>query len=69
MTIRGGVRSLNARLARLEDKVPEPQGPIVYRVLFHDGTPVWPEQDDDVAVDGPELVYRIASWEEYAFDR
>ena len=71
MTIRGGVRSLNARLARLEQQVPAPQGPIVYRVYFHDGTPVLPRPGEDPAVPlpsspgvGGELVYRIASWEE-----
>ena len=66
MTLRGGTRSLNARLARLEQRVPEPQGPIVYRVLFHDGTPVWPGMDDGSAVppDRGDIVYRIASWDE-----
>ena len=71
MTIRGGVRSLNARLARLEDHVVEPQGPVVYRVLFSDGTPVIPRAGEDPTVPLPsahggdeELVYRIASWEE-----
>jgi hypothetical protein len=66
VTIRGGVRSLNARLARLEQRVPEPQGPIVYRVYFHDGTPVWPGPDDGVGIpsEEPDIVYRIASWEE-----
>ena len=68
MTIRGGVRSLNARLARLEHHIPEPHGPIVYQVLFHDGTPVWPGLDDEVAVEGPDIVYRISSWEDALFD-
>ena len=65
MTLRGGVRSLNARLARLEVKVPELQGPIVYRAYFHDGTPVWPRfgEDPTVPEGGTELVYRIASLE------
>jgi hypothetical protein len=61
------VRSLNARLARLEDQIIEPQGPVVYRVCFHDGTPVWPRSDEESAVvldAGAEVVYRIASWEE-----
>ena len=64
--IRGGTRSLNARLARLEQHVPEPAGRIVYRVCFHDGTPVWPGMDDGSAVpaDGGDIVYRIASWDE-----
>jgi hypothetical protein len=57
-------RSLNARLARLEQHVPVPQGPIVYRVYFHDGTPVWPGPDDGVTAEEPKIVYRIASWEE-----
>ena len=58
-------RSLNVRLARLENRVPERHGPIVYRVLFHDGTPVWPGMDGDPSVpaDGGDIVYRIASWE------
>ena len=68
MTIRGGVRSLHARLARLEQKVPERHRPIVYRVLFHDGTPVWPGLDDkrSVPADWGDIVYRIASWEQLA---
>ena len=57
-------RSLKARLSRLEQHVPEPAGRIVYRVLFHDGTPVWPTADDDVAAEGPDIVYRISSWDE-----
>ena len=71
MTIRGGVRSLNARLARLEQHVPEPQGPIVYQVLFHDGTPVWPGMDDDssVPVEPGDIVHRIAAWEEFGLER
>ena len=62
------IRSLNVRLARLEDRIPERHGPIVYRVLFHDGTPVWPGMDDGSAVsaDGGDIVYRIASWEQLA---
>ena len=66
MTLRGATRSLNARLARLEQRVPEPQGSIVYRVLFHDGTPVSPGMDDGSAVpaDGGDIVYRIASCDE-----
>jgi len=64
MTVRGGVRSLSARLARLEEKVVEPQGPVVYRVMFADGTPVWPGQNDWVSGAGDDIVYRIASWEE-----
>ena len=61
-------RSLKARLSRLEQHVPEPAGRIVYRVLFHDGTPVWPGMDDGSAVpaEGPDIVYRIASWDESA---
>jgi hypothetical protein len=61
-------RSLAARLARLEQHVPAPQGPIVYRVMFHDGSPVWPGPDDGVQAEGREIVYRIASWEETLFD-
>ena len=57
-------RSLKSRLARLEQHVPEPQGRIVYRVLFHDGTPVWSTGDADVAAERPDIVYRIASWDE-----
>ena len=70
MTIRGGVRRLNARLARLEEKVPRPQGPIVYRVLFHDGAPVWPGLDDDPSVPAGvgSIVYRISSWKDALFD-
>ena len=48
-----------------------PQGPITYRVYFHDGTPVFPRPDEDPTVPlasspgvGEEIVYRIASWEE-----
>lgn len=67
MTIRSGTRSLAARLARLEQQVVEPQGPVVYRVYFHDGTPVWPQPDDGTATvspaERPEIIYRIASWE------
>ena len=60
------IRSLNARVARLEDRFRERHGPIVYRVFFHDGTPVWPGVDDDPSVpaDEGDIVYRIASWEE-----
>lgn len=72
MTIPGGVRSLNARLARLELRVPEPQGPVVYRVMFADGTPVAGlGGDQPVAAaralpdGGQDIVYRIASWEEF----
>ena len=70
MTFRGGVRSLNTRLARLEQEVPEPQGPILYSVLFHDGTPVSPRPDDGIKVPAlrPDIVYRIASWDEALFD-
>ena len=63
MTLRGGTRSLNARLARLEQHVPEPQGPIVYKVLFHDGTPVWPDENGDAVArlsESPDIVYRIS---------
>jgi hypothetical protein len=60
--------SLAARLGRLEQRIPEPAGPIVYHVFFHDGTPVWPRPDDDVQANGPEIVYRIASWEETELD-
>ena len=67
MTIRGGARSLNARLARLEQSVPEPQGPIVWQVLFADGTPVWPGPDDGLRVEGDDIVYLIASWDEALF--
>jgi hypothetical protein len=66
--------SLNARIARLEQHVPAPQGPIVYRVYFHDGTPVFPRSDEDPAVpvppshdEGVGVVYRIAGWEESDF--
>ena len=55
----------------LDQHVPEPQGPIEYRVLLHDGTPVFPRPGEDPAVPlpsshaaGVEVVYRIASWEE-----
>jgi len=64
VTVRGGARSLNARLARLEDQIVERQGPVVYRVLFHDGTPVWPGMDDEAPAEGQNIVYRIASWQE-----
>ncbi len=45
MTFRSGARSLNARLSRLEQRVPEPRGPIVYRAMFHDQP--WPGPGDD----------------------
>jgi hypothetical protein len=70
--IRGGVRSLNARLARLEQQSPEPQGRVVYQVVFHDGTPVYPKPGEDPTVPlipsglpggvtkiGNDLIYRI----------
>ena len=68
MTLRGGSRSLAARLRKLEQRTPEPQGPVEYRVYFHDGTPaaaLTPRCSDGGTYEGgPELVYRIASWEE-----
>jgi hypothetical protein len=73
VTIRGGVRGLNARLARLEQHVPEPQGPVVYKVMFHDGVPavaMTPSYGGQGTPDaGQEIVYRIASWEESELDR
>jgi hypothetical protein len=69
-------RSLAARLGRLEQRVPEPQGPIVYRVYFHDGTPVFPRPDEDPTVPlasspgvGEEIVYRIVGWGESELNR
>ena len=61
-------RSRVARLNRLEQRVPQPQGPIVYRVYFHDGTPVWPSTDEEPDDSTPDMVYRIASWEEPSFE-
>jgi hypothetical protein len=55
---------MNARLARLEQHVPAPQGPIVYRVYFHDGTPVWPRPGEETGESEPDVIYRIASWED-----
>jgi hypothetical protein len=64
-------RSLTARLGRLEQHIPAQHGPIEYRVLLHDGTPVFPRPGEDPSVPlpsspgvGEEIVYRIASWEE-----
>jgi len=71
------VRGLERRLARLEDQVVEPQRPVVFRVMFADGTPVHglfgDQSDTSASADdpdgpGPDLVYRIASWEESELD-
>jgi hypothetical protein len=72
VTIRGGTRSLAARLGRLEERIPEPQGPVVYRAYFHDGTPLWPRSDGEAGApsdEHPDVVYHIASWEESELNR
>jgi hypothetical protein len=81
VTLRGGIRSLAARLRQLESRVPAPQGPIEYRVLFHDGTPVYPKPGEDPTVplvppNGPagvtkvgnDLIYRITMFDASELD-